>query len=559
MKISLAAVAAILLLCVLSCNEGSHTSSNKSSKSTISATQSKPLSVADAKLEKTKFTPPSITDAAPQLEEKEEETNGFLNRSDTTTFNTEEYAPIVENPFLAVSQNPLSTFSIDVDEASYSNVRRYLLNGGLPPPGAVRIEEMINYFGYDYAKPTGEDPISLNTEIAECPWNPKHKLIHIGLKGKEIPVDNLPSSNFVFLIDVSGSMNEPDKLPLVQASIKLLTDQLREKDKVAIVVYAGNAGVVLPSTNGSDKVKIKEAIDELQAGGSTAGGEGIQLAYKIASENFIENGNNRVVLATDGDFNVGLSSDDELVRLIEKERKTGIFLSVLGFGTGNYQDNKMQQLADKGNGNHSYIDNINEAKKVLVNEFGSTLFTIANDVKLQIEFNPTKVQAYRLIGYENRLLANEDFNDDQKDAGELGSGHTVTALYEIIPVGVTDDFIRQVDTLKYQSNQHEIKQQFSNEIMTIKFRYKNPKEETSKLMVHAVIDNQTGLENTSENFRFSAAVAEFGLLLRGSTYRQQSSFHQVISLATSAKCKDSDGYRNEFIKLVEGASSLVKK
>jgi Ca-activated chloride channel family protein len=382
--------------------------------------------------------------------------------------------------------------------------------------------------------------------------------VHIGLQGKEIPVDNLPTSNMVFLVDVSGSMNEPNKLPLVQASLKMLTDQLRENDKVAIVVYAGNAGLVLPSTSGANKTKIKEAIDNLEAGGSTAGGEGIKLAYKIAKDNFIKAGNNRIILATDGDFNVGISSDDELVRLIENERKSGVFLSVLGYGMGNYKDNKMQQLADKGNGNHSYIDNISEAKKVLVNEFGSTLFTIAKDVKIQIEFNPAKVQAYRLVGYENRMLAAEDFNDDAKDAGELGSGHTVTALYEIIPIGVQDNFTKQIDSLKYQSNEKKMISSNSNEIMTIKLRYKKPDEDASKLITHAVIDNHIPLINTSDNFRFSAAVAEFGLLLRNSEYKQQSGYQQVASLAKGSKGADDNGYRSEFIQLVQTTTSLAK-
>jgi len=363
----------------------------------------------------------------------------------------------------------------------------------------------------------------------------------------------------VFLVDVSGSMDEPNKLPLVQASMNMLVDQLREQDKVAIVVYAGSAGLVLPSTSGSNKARIKEAIDNLRAGGSTAGGEGIKLAYKIATENFLKNGNNRIILATDGDFNVGASSDDELVRMIEEERKSGIFLSVLGYGMGNYKDNKMQQLADKGNGNHSYIDNINEARKVLVSEFGSTLFTIAKDVKIQVEFNPAKVQAYRLVGYENRMLASEDFNDDTKDAGELGSGHTVTALYEVIPAGVKDDFTRSVDPLKYQSNERKIFNTNTNEIMTIKLRYKKPEGETSQLITHEVMDKETALVNTSDNFRFSAAVAEFGLLLRSSEYKQQASYNQVISLAKAAKGSDENGYRSEFIQLVQTATSLAGK
>ena len=471
-------------------------------------------------------------------------------------FNTEDYDQIIENPFLSPIQSPLSTFSIDVDEAAYSNVRRYLMNGEIPPAGAVRIEEMINYFDYDYPQPSGERPFSVNTEIAECPWNREHKLVHIGLKGKEIPVDNLPPSNLVFLVDVSGSMGDENKLPLVKTSLNMLSDILREEDRVAIVVYAGSAGLVLPSTSGVDKARIKEAINSLESGGSTAGGEGIVLAYKTAQENFIKNGNNRVILATDGDFNIGVSSDDELVRLIEKEREKGIYLSVLGYGMGNYKDNKMQQLADNGNGNHSYIDNANEAKKVLVNEFGSTLFTIANDVKLQVEFNPVKVQAYRLIGYENRLMAAEDFNDDKKDAGELGSGHTVTALYEVIPVGVQDSFTKAVDPLKYQAKPITVSS--SNEILTIKLRYKLPGESASNLIAHNVIDGNRNLSSSSANFRFSAAVAEFGMLLRNSAYRQDGNYKQVISLASSATDKDPNGYRKEFIEIVSKAASISK-
>ncbi|MFL5808345.1 MAG: vWA domain-containing protein, partial [Flavisolibacter sp.] len=434
-------------------------------------------------------------------------------------FNTEDYDPIVENTFLSATKEPLSTFSIDVDEAAYSNVRRFLTNGSLPPAGAVRIEEMINYFDYEYPQPANDDPFSINTEMAACPWNPQHRLIQIGLQGKEIPVDDLPPSNLVFLIDVSGSMYEPNKLPLVQASLKMLTDQLRPIDKVAIVVYAGNAGLVLSSTTGYQKQKIKEAINELEAGGSTAGGAGIELAYKIAMENFITGGNNRVILATDGDFNVGVSSDDELVRIISDKRKTGIYLSVLGYGMGNYKDNKMQQLADKGNGNHAYIDNISEAKKVLVNEFGSTLFTIAKDVKIQVEFNPEKVQAYRLVGYENRMLAAADFNDDHKDAGELGSGHRVTALYEVIPTGVKDSFIKSIDPLKYQLSRSQ-SASASDEVMTIKLRYKKPDENNSRLTMKSIPDEAAPV-STSDNFRFAAAVAEFGLLLRHSDYIQQ--------------------------------------
>jgi len=471
-------------------------------------------------------------------------------------FNTEGYDAIVENRFLAVNQNPLSTFSIDVDPASYSNVRRFLQNGNLPPAGAVRIEEMINYFHYDYPQPTGDIPFSINTEIRSCPWSPKHKLALVGLQGKKIPAENLPPVNLVFLIDVSGSMNQENKLPLVKSSMKLLVDQLREQDKVAIVVYAGNAGLVLPSTGGDRKQTIKDAIDRLEAGGSTAGGAGIQLAYQTAKDHFMKQGNNRVILCTDGDFNVGVSSNDALDALITKERESGVFLTVLGYGTDNYQDSKMQQLADKGNGNHAYIDNFREANKVLVSEFGGTLFTIAKDVKLQIEFNPAAVQAYRLIGYENRLLSKEDFNNDKKDAGELGSGHTVTALYEIIPVGVENSFAGKVDPLKYQQPLTTVAAP-KDEVMTIKFRYKQPDGETSRLITHILWEHLTMPDAPSVNFRFAAAVAEFGLLLRKSEFKQQASFDQTLELARSAMGKDEEGYRAEFLQLLKSARTLA--
>ncbi|MGC4037018.1 MAG: von Willebrand factor type A domain-containing protein [Chitinophagaceae bacterium] len=474
-------------------------------------------------------------------------------------FNTEGYDNITENRFLKVSDNPLSTFSIDVDAASYSNVRRFLNAGQLPPAGAVRIEEMINYFHYDYSTPKDGEPFSVNTEISDCPWNKDNRLVLVGLQGKKIPTENLPASNMVFLIDVSGSMIDPQKLPLVKASMKMLTDQLREKDHVAIVVYAGNAGLVLPSTHGNEKTKIKDAIDKLEAGGSTAGGEGIMLAYKTAKENFVKEGNNRVILCTDGDFNVGASSDDDMERLIEKERKSGVFLTVLGYGMGNYQDSKMQKLADKGNGNHAYIDGITEAKKVLVNEFGGTMFTIAKDVKLQIEFNPAKVQGYRLIGYENRMLNKEDFNNDKKDAGDMGSGHTVTALYEVIPVGVKTDLLESVDKLKYQKDDSKqvASTNHNGEMMNIKLRYKQPDGETSRLLEHPVNDDQINIAKTSDNFRFAAAVAQFGMLLRNSEFKSNSSFSGVLNLARKAKGNDEEGYRSEFIRLVESAQSLA--
>ena len=471
---------------------------------------------------------------------------------------TEDYDNINENIFHKATDNPLSTFSIDVDAGSYSNVRRFLKSKQLPPAGAVRIEEMINYFRYDYPQPKNEHPFSFTTETSECPWNSDHRLVMIGLQGKKIPVENLPPSNLVFLIDVSGSMNEENKLPLVKSSLKLLTDQLREEDMVSIVVYAGAAGLVLSPTSGAEKAIINSAIDRSNAGGSTAGGEGIRLAYKTANQFFKKSGNNRVILCTDGDFNVGVSSDDEMERLIEKERVSGVFLTVLGYGMGNYKDNKMQKLADKGNGNHAYIDDISEAKKVLVNEFGGTLFTIAKDVKLQIEFNPSKVQGYRLIGYENRMLRKEDFNDDKKDAGELGSGHTVTALYEIIPVGIKSSFLKDVDPLKYQPPVPvKLKHDNSSELMTIKFRYKEPDASTTKLIIHPVYDKSISLKNVSDNFLFAMAVAEFGMILKNSEFRNNATYDNVVALAGKAKGKDKEGYRSEFISLVEIAKELA--
>ncbi len=475
-------------------------------------------------------------------------------------FNREGYDNISENKFLKVTDNPLSTFSIDVDAASYSNVRRFLNQGQLPPAGAVRIEEMVNYFKYEYPQPKNDDPFSINTEISDAPWNKDHKLVLIGLQGKKIATENLPASNLTFLIDVSGSMQGPERIGLVKASMKMLVDQLREQDKVSIVVYAGAAGLILPPTSGANKTKIKEAIDNMEAGGSTAGGAGIKLAYKTAKENFSKGGNNRVILCTDGDFNVGESSDDAMERLIEEERKSGVFLTVLGYGMGNYQDAKMQKLADKGNGNHAYIDGITEAKKVLVNEFGGTLFTIAKDVKLQIEFNPAKVQGYRLIGYENRMLAKEDFNNDKKDAGELGSGHTVTALYEVIPAGVESSFLNDVDPLKYQNNTTKNNNKNSNtdEILTVKFRYKAPDGDVSKLITHPVSDDRIAIAKTTDNFRFAASVAQFGMLLRNSAFKSNASFSDVLSLARKAKGNDEEGYRSEFVRLVESAQLLAK-
>lgn len=471
-------------------------------------------------------------------------------------FNTENYSAINENGFKNPNADPLSTFSIDVDAASYSNMRRFIQNGQMPPKDAVRVEELINYFGYNYPEPKGDDPVSITTDVADAPWNKNHRLVRVGLKAKSIKTENLPASNLVFLIDVSGSMQGPDRLELLKTSMKLLTDQLRPNDKVAIVVYAGAAGLVLPSTNGNNKQKIKDALTNLSAGGSTAGGAGIKLAYKTAKSNFIKGGNNRVILATDGDFNIGASSDAEMQRLIEGYRNDGIFLSVLGFGQGNLKDSKMETIADKGNGNYAYIDGINEAKKVLINEFGGTLFTVAKDVKLQVEFNPSKVEAYRLVGYENRLLNNEDFKDDKKDAGEMGAGHTVTALYEIIPKGYKDEFIKNTDDMKYQKSK-ELKS--SDELLTVKIRYKQPNGNKSKELSISLADDNQKLETANIDFKFVAAVAEFGLLIRDSEFKQNATFENVVTLAKKAKGVDDNGYRAEFIQLAENAKLLSKK
>lgn len=469
----------------------------------------------------------------------------------------EEYNLINENPFQVVKNSPLSTFSIDVDTASYANLRRFINQGQLPPKDAVRIEELINYFTYDYAQPTDNKPFSLNTEMSQAPWNPQHQLIQIGVQGKKIATEDLPPSNLVFLFDVSGSMEDPNKLPLLKSAFHLLVNELTDKDRVSIVVYAGSSGLVLPSTSGNQKEQILSAINNLQAGGSTAGGEGIKLAYEEAKKHFIKNGNNRVILATDGDFNVGVSSDAELVRLIEEKRNDGIFLSVLGFGTGNIKDAKMESLADKGNGNYAYIDNILEARKVLVTEMGATLLTIAKDVKIQVEFNPNLVQAYRLIGYENRLLQSQDFNDDTKDAGELGAGHSVTALYEIIPTGIQSDVqLPTVDDLKYQQTNPNSTIANSDELMNLKLRYKAPNSDTSQLISQGLTKNTIALNNTSDNFRFAAAVAEFGMILRDSQYRGNANLSTVLELAQNAKSTDLDGYRAEFIRLVESVQKI---
>ncbi|UOQ66264.1 vWA domain-containing protein [Hymenobacter volaticus] len=465
----------------------------------------------------------------------------------------ESYAHVKEDGFHNAQKDPLSTFSIDVDAASYTNVRRFLNQGQLPPADAVRIEEMLNYFHYDYPQPTGPEPFSVTTELAACPWNPAHQLVHVGLQGKQVAIDKLPPANLVFLVDVSGSMEGEDRLPLVQAGLRLLVKELRPQDKVALVVYAGAAGLVLPPTPGNKRADILRAIDNLRAGGSTAGGAGLRLAYQVARENFNKNGNNRVVLATDGDFNVGEQSDDAMEHLIVQERESGVFLTVLGVGQGNYQDKKMELLADKGNGNYAYLDNLDEARRVLVRQFGGTLFTLAKDVKLQVEFNPARVREYRLIGYENRTLAAEDFNNDRKDAGEMGAGHTVTALYEVVPVGAP----ATVDKLKYQASTSSDKlAPTSADVMTVKLRYKEPLGSTSRLFERTLRGPVTPLERASENIRFATAVAQFGMLLRESTYRGTATFESTAQLANGARGKDVEGYRAELVRLIKIADGL---
>ncbi|WP_448698423.1 von Willebrand factor type A domain-containing protein [Mucilaginibacter sp. AW1-3] len=484
--------------------------------------------------------------------------NKILNMQLRGRAGNESYDKIIENKFENPLSTPLSTFAVDVDAASYANVRRYINGGQLPPKNAVRIEEMINYFHYDLAAPTNGAPVAIHTELSTAPWNPQHQLVRIGLKAKEVKTDKLPPSNLVFLIDVSGSMDEPNKLPLVKTSMKMLVDNLRPIDHVAIVVYASEVGVKLESTPGNEKEKIKDAIDQLGAGGSTAGGAGIMMAYKIASQKFIKGGNNRIILATDGDFNVGPSSNKDMEQLIEEERESKVSISILGFGMGNLKDSKMERMADKGHGNYAYIDNIQEATKSMVHEFGGTLFTVAKDVKVQVEFNPAKVQAYRLLGYEDRLLNKEDFNNDTKLGGDMGVGHTVTALYEIIPAGVKDSFAGSVDPLKYQKPAEPPVHNNSADVMTVKFRYKQPDGDVSKMESVVVADKPLNASKTSDDFRFAAAVAEYGLLLRDSQFKQNSKFDQLIAMAKGAKGKDDDGYRAEFIRLVESTKGMMK-
>ncbi len=464
--------------------------------------------------------------------------------------NQESYESFIENQFEGALHNPVSTFSIDVDNASYTNIRRFINNGQTVPKDAVRIEEMINFFKYDYPQPKSKHPFTISTEYSDAPWNPNHKLLKIGLKGKDIPTDKLPKSNFVFLVDVSGSMNSPNRLPLVKSSLKILLEELRDDDLVSIVYYANNVGVLLEPTKASEKEKIIEVIDQMRASGGTSGGAGIELAYEMAEKSFIKGGNNRIILATDGDFNIGRSSDEEMLKLIEEKRKSGVFLTCLGYGMGNYKDSKMEILANKGNGNYAYIDNIQEANRFLSKEFKGSMFTIAKDVKIQIEFNPKHVQAYRLIGYENRKLRNEDFTNDAIDAGELGSGHTVTAFYEIIPVGVKSEFYENNLDLKYTQNTSK-SNEYADELATVKFRYKKPDGKNSIEMVHPITKIPVKFENASKDFKFASAVAWFGLKLRDSKLVSNKESEEILKLAREGLHNDTDGYKAEFIRLVE--------
>lgn len=466
--------------------------------------------------------------------------------------NSEEYEQVDENVFKESFKAPLSTFAVDVDAASYTNVRRFLSSMQIPPKDAVRVEEFINYFDYDYPSPKDE-PVKIFTELGKCPWNKDNLLVHIGIKGKELKRDQAGPSNLVFLIDVSGSMQPENKLPLLKRAFKLLTKQLRRDDRVSIVVYASSTGTVLEPTYGYNKEKILDAISNLEAGGSTAGGAGIQLAYKIAEQNFMNDGNNRVILATDGDFNVGISNTGELVKFIQEKKQKGIFLTVLGFGEENLKDSRLEKLADDGDGHYAYIDNFNEAKKVFVNELGATLFTIAKDSKIQVEFNPAKVKEYRLIGYENRALNDEDFDDDKKDGGEIGAGHTVTALYEITLQDNVDEISES--NLKYQIVAVKESALNTDEILTVKFRYKEPDGTESKLIAQPVLFSSLK-EKPGINFNFSAAVAMFGMILKDSDYKGEANLDFVLELAESNLGEDEFGYREEFVQLVENAKRL---
>ena len=474
------------------------------------------------------------------------------------SLNTEAYDHIVENAFLSARIHPLSTFSVDVDTASYANVRRFLNQQQLPPPGAVRIEELINYFRYAYPKPSEGAPFSVNVELAGCPWTADHRLVRIGLQGRSIAPERRPASNLVFLLDVSGSMRDANKLPLVQSAMKLLVDQLDENDRVSIAVYASASGLVLPSTSADQKRDILTALDQLEAGGSTNGGEGIQLAYNVATENFIPGGVNRVILCTDGDFNVGVTNQSELVRLIEDKARSDVFLSVIGFGMGNLKDSTMEKLANKGNGNYAYIDSLSEARKVLVDQISGTLITIAKDVKIQVDFNPARVASYRLIGYENRILRAEEFQDDTKDAGEIGAGHTVTALYEIVPVGAGPDG-RAVEPSKYQRQATLSEAVESDEVLTVRLRYKEPQGAES-IALNVPVKNADGrFDEASTDLKFAAAVASFGMLLRDSEHKGTATYESVLAIAEENVGTDRHGYRREFVQLARRAQALTER
>lgn len=479
--------------------------------------------------------------------------NGF----DGEPASAEEYDRIVENGFKVARRDPLSTFSIDVDTASYSNVRRFLTQNRTPPPGAVRIEEMVNYFDYSYEPPSGEHPFAVHVETGPCVWNASHRLARIGLKGYELA--GRPAANLVFLLDVSGSMSHPNKLPLVKAAMRMLVGQMNGDDRIAIAVYAGSSGLALPATSGENKGRIMQAIDRLESGGSTNGGEGIRLAYDVALENFIPNGINRVILCTDGDFNVGTTNRSALVSLIEQQARSNVFLSVLGFGTGNYKDATMEQLADCGNGNYAYIDRESEARKVLVEQIAGTLVTIARDVKIQVDFNPAQIAGYRLVGYENRVLNNEDFRDDRKDAGEIGAGHTVTALYEIVPAGVVVP-AGLVEPTKYQNSETRSDSAASNELFTVRLRYKEPDSDESTEF-HVPVDRSplAELDQTSEDFRFASAVAAFGMFLRNSDHKGSITIPEIHELAVSGIGTDERGWRAEFCGLVLRSETIVSR
>jgi Ca-activated chloride channel family protein len=478
---------------------------------------------------------------------------------ESPALDTEEYDSIRDNRFLTTAKQPLSTFSIDVDTASYSNVRRFLREGRLPPRDAVRIEEMVNYFRYDYSPPTGNVPFAVDMEVAQCPWRPENRLLRIGVKGREIDRAERGPSNLVFLIDVSGSMADRDKLPLVVEVMKRLVDQLTEDDRVAIVTYADGTALRLPSARGNEKERIKGVLDSLNAGGCTNGGAGIQLAYQQAEEHFVKKGVNRVILCTDGDLNVGVTRDDDLVRLIQQKAKSGVFLSVLGFGTGNLKDGKLEKIADKGNGVYAYIDSLREGQRVLVEQMTGSLITIAKDVKLQVEFNPAAVAAYRLVGYENRVMANRDFHDDRKDAGEIGAGHTVTALYEIVPAGAKHVGDDGETPLKYQRVPQEnlTEHAKSGEMLTLRVRYKEPEEDESRLLEFTAKDSDSRFGKASADFRFAAAVAAFGMILRESPHRGRVTLAAVEEFTAGALGKDANGDRAEFVGMVRAARNLM--